>query len=283
MSRAWLLVLAPLALSACIVPPQNRNPQPVRPVAPEPKPEPKLPDNQASEFSRNRDYTDVPAQHVKTLSLRCGAGTLKIEGTDDGTMSIQTWIYAWAESAAESERINREIEVNLLSQETENPKVVVSEPQLGHSSRRYEVNMTVRVPRNVSVSVTDGAGSIEVWGLHRGITIQNQAGPVSIHEIRGGIELTNQGGPTQITGASGRISITDSRSDLRISQIDGEIDVRDPGGKLQIHHVSGTVVARGNRDGIELVNVDGEAVLYGIPADRSSLQGVTTLSFKEEE
>lgn len=289
MPRRSLLLVTLLALTACVVPPRNTtrsntrspNTQAGTPAGTKPIPKPPVP--VSSEFSRNRDFENIPARHVKTFSIRCGNGSLKLEGTSDPNLNITTWIYAWAESAAESERINREIEVSLLSAETENPSLVISEPTLGRAGRRYEVNVTVKVPAGVAVSIIDGGGSIEVWNLDRGVKIQNEEGPVEIHEVGGGVDLVNRGGPVKITGASGRILVKDARSDLHLSQIEGEIDVTDPGGKLSIHHATGTVIARGNPEGIDLLNVEGEAILYGIPADRSSLKGVANLSFKDAE
>ncbi|MEM7167926.1 MAG: hypothetical protein AAF581_20910 [Planctomycetota bacterium] len=245
--------------------------QPVVAIAPKPV---------SSEFSRNDDDRIANARHVKTLQVRCGSGSLRIEGAKRPSLDVKAWVYAWAESATEAERLNREINVQLLSAETDNPSVIVSDPRTAHSGQRFEVNLTIQLPQHVRVKVIDGPGNIEVSGLTHGIEVSNEAGTVEIWDVGGGIELTNRGGATTIESASGKINVVDQGSDLTISQIAGEVKVRDAGGKLSIQHVTGTVIASGNQQGIELINIDGQAKLYGIDPSKSKLQGVANLSFE---
>lgn len=253
----------------------SRQPAPPRQVPPRVTPRPV-----SSEFSRNADDRIANARHVKTLSIQCGNGTLKIEGAERPSLDVKAWVYAWAESASEAERINREVSVQLLSSETDNPSIVVSDPRTAHNGQRYEVNLTIQLPRHVRVKVVDGAGNVEISGLTHGVELDNESGSVEIWDIGGGIELTNRGDTTSIENARGKLGIVDSNSDLTISQVQGEVNVKDRGGKLSVQHVTGQVIVHGNHQGIELINIDGEALLYGIDPAQSKLQGVANLSFK---
>ncbi|MGE3165981.1 MAG: hypothetical protein AB7O52_13835 [Planctomycetota bacterium] len=289
MLRTAALLLAVSCLSACELAAPRTSTPPVTAggssAAPRIDEEVTTPQRGRSEWTRNRDFENVPAAHVKTLSIRCGEGPLRVEGTTSGTLEVRSVIWAWAENPAESERICREVEVSLQSTETENPVLVVSEPVLGAGGRSYQVDLVVQVPAGVAVSIVDGGGAIDVSALDRGVRIENASGPVMIRRVRGGIDLLNQGGPTEVTEVSGRIQIRDAGSALLVTMADGEIDVTDSGGKLSIQHVTGTVTARGNRDGIDLLNIDGHAMLYGIPADtaHSSFKGVGNLSLQASE
>lgn len=288
MLRHAVLFLTLFSLSACeLTAPRSsdRTPTDARtPDAPSASPV-VAPVRGRSEWTRNRDFENVAARHVKTLSVRCGEGPLLLEGTGSDVLEVRAVIWAWAENPAESERICREVDVRLQSADTENPIIDVSEPVLGASGRSYRVDLVIRVPSEVAVSIVDEGGPIEVTGLERGVRIENASGEVLVRRLRGGIDLTNHGGPTQIIEASGRIQIRDGDADLLVTMADGEIDVTDSGGKLTIQHVTGTVTARGNRDGIDLLNIDGHAMLYGIPADtaHSSFQGVAKLSVEASE
>lgn len=271
--RSTPSMMALVLLTGCVMPPP-----------PTPQPAPGMPAPvSVAEFSRNNDFVELPARHMKTLAIRANHGLLHVEGSDRSTLTVRSLIFSRGQSPAEAERINREIQVHLTSVETENPTLTVTDPHLTEGNQHYQVDLTVLVPHGVRVSIVDGGGSIVVSGLSQGVEIDNESGPIEISDVLGGVQLTNRGGPTTITRASGRIALNDGPSDLTVEQIEGEVHILDAGGKLAVRHVSGAVIARGNRQGLELVNIDGPATLIGIPAERCSLQGVRNLSFKDRE
>ena len=110
-------------------------------------------DESRGEFSRNVDRT-IDAAGVRTLSLRTGAGTLKVVGEPGRTaIAIEGVLFVEAENLAEAKRIAGEIELTAQLERTENPVIVVTEPRVVNPGQVHTLDLTVRVPTSVLVAI----------------------------------------------------------------------------------------------------------------------------------
>jgi DUF4097 and DUF4098 domain-containing protein YvlB len=233
-----------------------------------------------AEFTRNVDRT-IDGTGVRTLSLETGPGTLRVIGeAGRKVIAIEGLLFAEAESFAEAKRIAGEVELNAISERTENPVVKVTEPRLAKAGQVHTLDLTVRVPTSVLVVVVDSAGDVDVSGLGAGTRLVCASGKVTVAGVRGGVEVRTKGTSTEVRDSSGRIEVHDGPGDIEISGISGDIHVSDTDGKLAIRNVSGSVTASDNPTGAIVQNVEGDVTLIRISPSSSQIQGVGgTLSY----
>lgn len=228
--------------------------------------------NSLSDYSTNLDRS-IDATGVRTLTLKTGSGRVVVISEDNlKTIEIEGALGTQAANLPEAKRIAAEVKLIGQSENTENPVVQVTEPQLGRRGQSYYLDLKVRVPKSVLVAIENTSSDIEVSALGSGLRVQSVSGLIQIEGVSGGTEVRTDGISTRIKDSSGRITVHDGRGDLEIQGITGDVFVQDTDGKLIIRHVSGNVDARDNPTGATVQNIDGDVFLANI--ENATLQGI---------
>ncbi|MEE8142294.1 MAG: hypothetical protein V3T77_04280 [Planctomycetota bacterium] len=216
----------------------------------------------------------MPAAGVKSLKIRCGNGSVKVEGAPgERNVTVLARIRSNAKTLPEAERIAREVTLELQSQGTENPSLVINEPRTEGAHQDYWVDLLIQLPASVRVEIEEMTGDCNVSGLNGGFSLHNFNGRIDISQVFGGVEVKSDGSSCIIKSVGGVISVTDKDGDLSISEVSGEVKVTDSGGKLKIYNITGNVIVSDNAPDIR--NVDGDVMLYRVQHALAKIQGVT--------
>ena len=200
--------------------------------------------NARADYQTNLDHT-IASGTLRTLTLRTGAGSLKIIGEEARrNIEIEGIVSTHAESFGEAKRIANEVSLDIQAETTENPIVRITEPRLAPGDQYYSCDLTIRIPHTVQVTLDDSTGNIEVFGLTSGLNLKSESGNVEIEGVNGGLVIQTDGSSkTSITDSSGHLNITDGPGDLEISMITGDVKIQDTGGKLLVQNITGNVTA----------------------------------------
>jgi len=198
---------------------------------------------------------NLPAEGIKELKIRCGAGSLEVVGREDlQEIQVTAEIAVKGEREEKAKKFIRE-RMKLSLDKIGEKAVLVSkfkQPQpILFSFREKLINLTVNVPKNMSLNIDDGSG----W-----MRIENIAGNVDIDDGSGSIKIVNVTGELHLEDGSGEIRAEKIEGDMVIDDGSGGIALRDISGDVKIDDGSGNIEMKGILGSVSVV--DGSGSIY---------------------
>jgi hypothetical protein len=224
-------------------------------------------------FEETRHF-ELSAEGIQTLKIHCGPGSLTVIGVNGIDRIIAT---------GQIEALN--IEASLFQKYLEN-RLVLSLKRLGSiailqadtqqsapKEPEAKINLMVKVPARLRVTIDDGSGPIIVTGLSAGLELDDDSGSIDIinvtgklqvedgsgsldiQDVRGNVEVRDGSGYVNIRLVKGDVSVSDGSGSITIEDIDGNVTITDGSGSIDIHQVSQNVLIKAAGSG-EL-DVDG--------------------------
>ncbi len=132
-------------------------------------------------------------------------------------------------------------------------KVTVGSGRRMKDGIELHVDFEIRLPADVSFTVTNGMGEINADGVDGDIRLKNKSGPVKTTNTSGEIVLdtgsgaltgTRHTGDLEADSGSGRVRVSDVSGDVSADTGSGSIEVENIGGNLNADTGSGGVKAR---------------------------------------
>jgi len=182
---------------------------------------------------------ELSAEGIQKMEIKCGAGFLKVSGME-GLSSIKVEAKIDVSGISRTD-LNKFIEDHVTLTLTKEGELAVLESKAnGHLTlgEYCKIDLTVQLPKNLSLAIADGSGYIEIADL---------SGNLEIADGSGEITAKNIGGNVNISDGSGDITVVDVRGDLNISDGSDDIDVRNISGNVNLTDGSGAIYI----DGVE--------------------------------
>ncbi len=177
---------------------------------------------------------NLSSSNATTLKVDAGAGFLKIIG-EEGLNEVKVT----ADILAEDEDI-----VLRLDQSGD---TIELEADANHKSsfnwrgKSPKIDLTVRVPMNMTLDVKDGSGFITIDNMANNVKVKDGSGSMDITNVRGNLDIDDGSGSLEIKNVDGNVSIEDGSGSLDITKVTGTVDVEDGSGGLDIYDVGGLV------------------------------------------
>lgn len=204
----------------------------------------------------------LPAQGISDLKIDCGAGFLKVEGSESlDKIEVEAEIILQGRSERRAEDyIRKNIKLDLKKQE--NSAVLVSHinqrPWM-FSFRSQVINLTVHVPSDIDLNIKDGSGSISVTDINGRLEVDDGSGEIRINSIGGSLRVEDGSGALDVQDISGDVWIDDGSGSIKVRQIGQNVTVSDGSGSILIDGVGGDVVIRDDGSGsLRIQNVKGK-------------------------
>jgi len=187
----------------------------------------------------------LPAEGIKNLEIRCGAGSLEVVGREDlQEIQVTAEIVVKGEREEKAKKFIRE-RMKLSLDKIGEKAVLVSKFKQSHpvlfSFREKLINLTVNVPKNMPLTIDDGSG----W-----IRIENIAGNVDIDDGSGSMRIVN---------VTGELHLEDGSGDIRAEKIKGNMEIDDGSGEIELRDISGDVKVDDGSGEIDMVEIFGNA------------------------
>lgn len=203
----------------------------------------------------------VSATGLTSFDIEAGAGSLIIEGVDNAN-SIEV--------SADIRTTEEKDYVLYLKKSGSSARLVAKHNGTygnwrGHSP---EINLTVKMPRNLMLDIDDGSGDIKVTNINNDIRVDDGSGAASFEQITGDLKVEDGSGSLFIKQVEGNLDLDDGSGELTVSDIVGDVRVEDGSGELTIVNVSGKVVID---DGSGDINVNKAGALEIIDAGSGGL------------
>lgn len=214
----------------------------------------------------------VDAGGASRVVIDAGAGDLVVTGVEG----------AGAVSAQGTACANRREVLDAIRLEVTRRDDVVHVRTLFPSSPRgpAQLDLTVRVPAALPVTVDDGSGPVEVDGV-AALDIDDGSGSIRVRNVPGEVEIEDGSGEVDVSGAgslritdgSGEIDVrnvirdvvvvSDGSGEIAISGVGGDVTIeRDGSGEIEVRGVGGDLaVLRDGSGGVDVDGVEGEVRL----------------------
>ena len=228
----------------------------------------------------NTQHLDLSIKDIQSIQIICGPGSLDVFGVErSDRINVRATVKI---NGITQNRLQDFLDKHvLLSLKKRNRKAVLQSEFKNKNLMKADarIDLTVEVPKRLSVKIDDGSGSIFVTDLSTNlkivdgsgsIEIRMTAGPVSISDGSGKIELTDITGNLDVKDGSGMINIgrvkgnvyiVDGSGSMTIKDIDGNLTVTDGSGSIEINDVTQNVFIKDAGSGIlEIEGVKGKVI-----------------------
>lgn len=199
---------------------------------------------QKADVSLQEELT-VAASGLTSFDIDAGAGSLTIVGVDNASS----------------------IEVNANIQTTDDKDYVLYLKKSGsnaylvakhNSTTGYwsgsspEINLTVKMPKNLMLDIEDGSGDIKVSNISNNIKVDDGSGAASFEQVTGDLDIEDGSGDLFIKQVKGDLNLDDGSGELTVTDITGDVRVEDGSGELTIINVTGKVTVDDGSGGINI-------------------------------
>jgi len=212
-------------------------------------------------------YQDVrelslPAEGIKKLEIRCGAGFLEVRGRED-LQEIEVMAEIKVSGLREEKAQKLINEKVRLSLEKKGEKAVLlskfHEPvSVFFSFREKLINLTVNVPKNMPLSIDDGSGWVRIENIAGEVEIDDGSGSIRIEDITGKVEIDDGSGEIQVEKIEGALEIDDGSGEIEMKSISGDVFIDDGSGDIEMKGILGSVSIVDGSGSIYVEDVQGD-------------------------
>lgn len=198
-------------------------------------------DAQAGELTKEHQQLTLDAAGLTSLLATTGAGDITIIGDANATkIVVDADLYYENRSDLTFTLEHKGNEARLVAESTTSGVGVV------WKSSPY-IDLTVRMPAAMALSLDDGSGDVSISGLANKIRVEDGSGELSID---GGsdVRVTDGSGDVTIQLVQGALSVDDGSGDLNISDVKGSVEISDGSGDMQVSRVGAVKIDDGSGD-----------------------------------
>jgi DUF4097 and DUF4098 domain-containing protein YvlB len=198
----------------------------------------------------------IPADGMLTIDNP--QGDVTVSGTsDDGQMhvAIHKQVFAFKDKDADNKANDLQPEIN-----ADGSRLTLNVPSVkgGHA------DLTIDVPRGVTVTVTADRGDVHVSSIHAPVTVNANHGSVDLDGLTGPAmtHMHNDNASFSVHSVTGAVTTDGRTGDINVSDIHGDVSLNgDFFGTTHLERVNGQVHFKTSRTDFQLARLDGEMEL----------------------
>ena len=220
-------------------------------------------------------HLELPAAGIQTLKIQCGSGFLTLIGVkwvDRIRATAQIEIKGIQENEFKKYLQDR-LELTLKKHEK---KAVLRADIKKSFLKKIEakINLTVKVPRMVAVTIDDGSGAIMVTSLAGGLQVKDDSGSIDIINMEGRIKITDGSGRIDIEDVRGDVEVLDGSGHIKINLIEGNVGITDGSGSIMVQDIKGNVTIADGSGSIEVQDVTQNVYINAAGSGTVDIEGV---------
>lgn len=205
----------------------------------------------------------LPAEGLKTLEVRAGAGTLEVIGHDGAAaIEVRAEIVAKGVDDEDLEAFLKD-RVELTLEKKGDRAVLVGHIRESFRIFSFEsavINLTVSVPKALLLDVDDGSGGLIIEDV-AAVRLEDGSGSVRIGRVAGSVEIDDGSGGIEIADVGGDVSIEDGSGEIDIRRVGGTVTVDDGSGSISIDGVEKDVrIVSAGSGGVDVTGVKGRVI-----------------------
>lgn len=222
-----------------------------------------LPSFVGAETVRGTRQIELSGIDVHSLVIDCGAGLLELKG-DKGRDTIHVAATVEVENikkGALQAFIDENVHLNL--EKRQNTAFLQSDIEKTYNDNiDARINMTIMIPGNLNVIVTDGSGAIKISDIFGNLKIDDDSGSIEIENIHGNAVVYDSSGSIVIDDIIGYVMVKDGSGFIEIDYVKGDVVIIDGSGDMEIRHIEGNVTVTDESGGIDISDVSKEVFIH---------------------
>jgi hypothetical protein len=126
------------------------------------------------------------------------------------------------------------------------------------------IDVHVRMPAELALSLRDSSGDLEVSKLTNGVRVKDSSGDIRLHDLGGSVDVTDTSGDIIARRIAGDFTVSsDSSGDIVVDDVKGSAIVKeDSSGDIELRHVGGDArVDRDSSGDIDFVDIGRDAIV----------------------
>jgi hypothetical protein len=198
----------------------------------------------------------LPADGVDTLVINCGAGSFHLRGVTDGrNIIVAAQIEVEEFEAAKFQKFVRD-NVHLTLKKQGRQALFKSDIKPAALAKlEARINLTITIPKELEVKITDSSGPIVVGGLDSNLTVADGSGSIEIKDIIGEVRVDDFSGSIVIEDIEGNVVVIDRSGSIAIEYVAGDVKVNDGTGSILIGAVDGNVSISDSSGSIDVQSI----------------------------
>jgi DUF4097 and DUF4098 domain-containing protein YvlB len=216
------------------------------------------------------DYLDnkqlsLDANNIREFVINCGAGSLQIQGFDSlKTIEVEAEIVIEGMSKSKAESFIEEHMVLSLEKKRNYARLNSDFEDSGGLTfpfftnvRSLQINLIVKVPKDLMLDIEDGSGDIFVANINNSIIVNDGSGDMEIEGVIGELRIGDGSGEITLSDIEGNIRLDDGSGEIALSNIRGNVEISDGSGDIELEQITGLVDAGDGSGEIQAEEIDG--------------------------
>ncbi|RUO59971.1 hypothetical protein [Pseudidiomarina marina] len=180
-----------------------------------------------SELQHETRSLSLELTDIDEVKADTGAGSLEIIG-EAGRTRIDVVAEVYYRDAED---------IRLSLQKTGSDAVLIADfDRNSYRGNNPYINLTVRVPADLSIDLNDGSGSIVLRDVMGDLNIEDGSGSITI-ENGGNVDIDDGSGSITVRYLRGDLTIEDGSGSIDIEQVDGKVTIDDGSGGINVRQV----------------------------------------------
>lgn len=218
----------------------------------------------SSAFETTKELT-LAAQGLRKLEITAGAGSLTVSGREGlAVIEVKAEVVAPDVRDKDMEEYLRD-HVELALEKRGDVAVLVGRIRDEGGFFRFRgnarVDLTVAVPKALSLDIDDGSGGIVVEDLAAALRIEDGSGAIRVVRVAGNVRIEDGSGRVEVSDVTGDVTIDDGSGEVRIRRVGGSVTVDDGSGGIDIEDVEKDVrLINTGSGGVDVSGVKGRVI-----------------------
>lgn len=217
--------------------------------------------------AEKRETLALDAAGVSALRIECGAGYLKVQGSEEAKQ-VEVVATLHVQGIADDGIAGfRKEHVVLTLEKTGGKAVLVAKidekfrlEKLFGSYEAY-IDLDVHLPRRLGLAIEDGSGNLSVRDMANGLELQDGSGDVSVEAVSGPVKIDDGSGSLRLAHLEGNVKIEDGSGDIELQDAGGDVSIDDGSGEIDLRGVRGSVTIDDGSGAIVIDGVDGDVTI----------------------
>jgi hypothetical protein len=192
----------------------------------------------ASDYEEARDLT-VDASGVEKLIINVGAGSLDVAGVDGlDTIEVKaTIVIPDADDEDGQKVIEKYLELTLDRHDTSVELKSEFHSRFWGSNSSGRVDLEVRAPSTLAVSIDDGSGSMDISNFSADVRIDDGSGSIDVQNV-GALNIDDGSGSIDVSGVTGDVYVNDGSGSITVNSVSGSVTIDDGSGSIRVTDVA---------------------------------------------
>jgi hypothetical protein len=220
-------------------------------------------------------HLELSAKDIQTLKIYCGSGYLTVIGANGIDRISATGHIEVRDIAANEFQEYLQKQVQLSLKKLGNDAVLQAE--IKKSFQREidaKINLTVKTPKALNVTIQDGSGPIIVTNLSGMLQVDDNSGKIDIINTQGNIKVKDGSGGIHIQDVRGNLEVQDGSGEINIGLIKGNVSITDGSGSITIQDIDGNVTVTDGSGSIEIYQVTQNVLIRQAGSGSLEIEGI---------